>query len=59
MWFFSFGYEGFHKKRTEEFFDEGEATFFKTDRFSLVDVSTYRVADLVEKVMHVNLELFV
>lgn len=45
----SFGYEGFHKKRTEEFFDEGEATFFKTDRFSLVDVSTYRVADLVEK----------
>ena len=48
--FFSCGYDGFHKKRTEEFYDEGEATFYKTARFGLVDVSTYRVADLVEKV---------
>lgn len=43
------GYEGFHKKRTEDFFDEGEATFYRTSRFTLVDVSLHRVADLVEK----------
>lgn len=46
----SLGYEGFHKKRTENFYDEGEATFYKTARFTLVGVTQHRVADLVEKV---------
>lgn len=50
---YSLGYGGFHKKRTEEFYDEGEATFYKTSRFTLVDVTTHRVADLVEKVCNI------
>ena len=53
----SHGYEGIHKKRTEDFFDEGEATFYRTSRFTLVDVSLHRVADLVEKVVFVCLGL--
>ncbi|KAH3739787.1 nucleolar protein dao-5-like isoform X2 [Dreissena polymorpha] len=43
------GYEGFYKKRTDDYFVEGEATFFKTSRFTLVDSSLCRLADLVNK----------
>lgn len=44
------GYEGLWKKRTNELFDEGEATFYKTSRFTVVESNTYSLADLANKV---------
>ncbi|XP_021377441.1 uncharacterized protein LOC110465734 isoform X1 [Mizuhopecten yessoensis] len=43
------GYEGLMKKRTQEYFNEGEATFYKTDRFSAVETCTYSLKDLAEQ----------
>ncbi|XP_060067696.1 ABC transporter F family member 4-like [Ylistrum balloti] len=43
------GYEGVMKKRTQEYFNEGEATFYKTSRFSVIESQTYSLADLAEK----------
>lgn len=45
----SAGYEGTFMKRTDDYNDEGEATFFKTSKFSLVDVHKASLASLVEK----------
>lgn len=44
------GYEGLWKKRTNELYDEGEATFYKTSRFTVVESNTYSLADLANKV---------
>ncbi|XP_033740793.1 muscle M-line assembly protein unc-89-like [Pecten maximus] len=43
------GYEGVMKKRTQDYFDEGEATFYRTSRFSVVNTQTYSLADLAEQ----------
>lgn len=45
----SLGYSGIMKKRTEEYFDEGEATFWKDSRFSLVNSELLSVARLADK----------
>ncbi|WAR08712.1 CCR4-like protein [Mya arenaria] len=47
----SIGYEGLFKQRTDDYFDEGEATFYRTSRFTLVEQSLHRLADLVDKVL--------
>jgi len=47
---FRLGYEGFHMKRTQDYFKEGEATFYRTSRFILKEHSLNRLADLVNKV---------
>lgn len=44
------GYDGLWKKRTNELYDEGEATFYKTSRFTVVESNTYSLADLANKV---------
>lgn len=44
------GYEGLWKKRTNELYDEGEATFYKASRFTVVESNTYSLADLANKV---------
>lgn len=44
------GYEGLWKKRTNELYDEGEATFYKTSRFTVVESNTYSLSDLANKV---------
>lgn len=44
------GYEGLWKKRTNELYDEGEATFYKMSRFTVVESNTYSLADLANKV---------
>lgn len=49
-YYFSLGYSGIMKKRTQEYFDEGEATFWKDSRFSLVTSELLSVARLADKV---------
>lgn len=39
------------KKRTQEYFDEGEATFWKNSRFALVKSETSSLATLANKVL--------
>lgn len=48
---FSLGYSGIMKKRTQEYFDEGEATFWKNSRFALVKSETSSLATLANKVL--------
>ncbi|XP_069129852.1 nucleolar and coiled-body phosphoprotein 1-like isoform X2 [Argopecten irradians] len=43
------GYEGVIKKRTQDYFDEGEATFYRTSRFTVVEANTYSLAELAEQ----------
>lgn len=47
--FKSLGYDSLIKKRTDDYFAEGEATFYKTNRFTLVSSSTHSLAELAEK----------
>ena len=49
-YYFSLGYSGIMKKRMQEYFDEGEATFWKDSRFSLVTSELLSVARLADKV---------
>ena len=49
-YYFSLGYSGIMKKRTQEYFDEGEATFWKDSRFSIVTSELLSVARLADKV---------
>lgn len=47
----SLGYEGTYKSRAaSEGFQEGEATFFKNSRFTLLNSEGYFLKDLAEKV---------
>ncbi|XP_022293286.2 uncharacterized protein LOC111103940 [Crassostrea virginica] len=43
------GYEGLMKKRTDDYSNEGEATFFRTSRFTVVDRQSYSMAELANK----------
>ena len=47
---FRMGYEGLMKKRTDDYSNEGEATFFRTSRFTVVDRQSYSMAELANKV---------
>ncbi|KAJ8315192.1 hypothetical protein KUTeg_007342 [Tegillarca granosa] len=47
--FKSLGYDSLFMKRTDDYFAEGEATFFKTSRFTLVSSSSHSLAELAEK----------
>ena len=49
-YYFSLGYSGIMKKRTQEYFDEGEVTFWKDSRFSLVNSELLSLARLADKV---------
>ena len=44
------GYEGQFYKRQSEYFDEGEATFYRTSRFSFVKNNSYSLAELATEV---------
>lgn len=45
-----FGYEGTIKCRTKEGYDEGEATFYKTDRFVLESSKGVSLTEVAQKV---------
>lgn len=45
----SLGYDGFFVKRVGERYPEGEATFFKCSRFTLLQNSSVSYADLIEE----------
>lgn len=53
---FRLGYEGLYKKRTKDYYKEGEATFYKTSKFTLVDQSLNSMADLLNKVSLLTLD---
>ncbi|KAL3881673.1 hypothetical protein ACJMK2_028083 [Sinanodonta woodiana] len=42
----SIGYDGFFQKRTNDFYHEGEATFYKTARFTHIASQKYGLKDL-------------
>ena len=48
--FFSLGYEGVFMKRIDEVNDEGEATFYRTSRFTMVTHRGVALRDLAFKV---------
>ncbi|XP_062610899.1 uncharacterized protein LOC134272714 [Saccostrea cucullata] len=43
------GYEGLMRKRTDDYFNEGEALFYKSSRFTIVESNTYSMAELANK----------
>ncbi|KAL4233560.1 hypothetical protein ACF0H5_008240 [Mactra antiquata] len=43
------GYDGLFKRRTQEYFNEGEATFYKTSRFTLMKSTLSSFYDLINK----------
>ncbi|XP_062599170.1 uncharacterized protein LOC134260634, partial [Saccostrea cucullata] len=43
------GYEGRMRKRTDDYFNEGEALFYKSSRFTIVESNTYSMAELANK----------
>ncbi|KAK3097801.1 hypothetical protein FSP39_013307 [Pinctada imbricata] len=40
------GYEGIMMKRTDDYYDEGEASFYKTSRFTPIQTQTYSLKQL-------------
>lgn len=46
----SLGYEGVHKQREAEYYNEGEATFFKTSRFEVMETEASSFSKLLQKV---------
>ena len=47
---FSLGYFGVHMKRVEDHYHEGEATFFKEEKFTLLEYKGIALRDLAFKV---------
>ncbi|XP_060577975.1 myb-like protein X isoform X2 [Ruditapes philippinarum] len=45
----SLGYDGVHKKRNADYYDEGEATFYKTSRFTVVETQSTTFSQLLQK----------
>ncbi|XP_064627808.1 nucleolar protein dao-5-like isoform X2 [Lineus longissimus] len=48
------GYSGEYKKRVDDFYHEGEATFYRSSQFSLVECSSVSFRDAVEKDLAVS-----
>ena len=53
--FFRLGYSGHFIKRTLDYFDEGEATFVKTARFSVESWAGVSLMELMKKAKYFNL----